>query len=909
MTRALAAGAVPTHTGGRRRWRIGGSIVRLLRLLVAVPLVAVIGFAGLALQGTVRQVVTANRVSDLALLSAEAGSLARALQAERVIAAAELTAGGDTASASYAEQIIRTDAAVAAFQRQRNEVAGDNPVLRRVDAGLNALTTVREQVRSSPRVSLSAIAFSYRILIADLLTFRASVVAETSAQTADEVRAAVAASEAGEAIGQLQIIVLRSLVGGELTPAGQQETAGAQARFVEASNTFLDLADPEWVVRWEQIGTDPQVVAGQRLQDQVGRTLPGQRFAIDPNGWVEATDGWISQLYGIQREMDASVIDAVAAERQQRLYTAVLQGTGILIVLILTAVLTGVVARRITKRLRSLRNIVTTVAYDRLPAVVRELDAAPAGTVRPEEVADRSVSEFPITGNDEIAEVATATRALHREAVRIAGVQAVLRANVAEIFVHLSRREQRLVDAMLAQVDQVERDEADPDRLEQLYRLDHLATRMARINQSLLVLGGSGISRVRQEAVPLDNVIQAALSQIEHYTRVRIGTVDRELSVGGTAVDEVAHLLAELLDNATRYSPPETEVVVSGHALSDRAIVEVVDRGVGLSAARCDQLNAQLSSPGSVDVSGVRAMGLAVVARLAARHGIRVELRPGPVGGTVAEVMMPASVVTRRPVVQPEPVAAVAAQVRPSMVGGRPVVPSVGGSTYAGASASAGRGVINAGRATVSAPAPLFRPAPDAPPAAVPEQAPAVAPTVPPAVMPAPAPAAVAHVPAAAPERVPTVASVPAPAAAHAQTPAAHASAPAGAPAPSAPSPASGPTPAAAGAGAPARSGAVATKDRRAVNGWFKTALDGESVIVTWPDDDGRRWAAASEPAPAPTPAQDGLPRRVPQHHLIPDAPQPAPAASRKLDPGAVSAAMSAYAKGVAGRRAPSSSS
>ncbi|WJK42765.1 sensor histidine kinase [Solwaraspora sp. WMMA2056] len=884
---------MPSDSGARHRWRIGGgSIVGLLRFLVAVPLVAVIGFAGLALQGTVRQVLTADRASELALLSTEAGALARALQSERVVAAAELTTGSETASASYAEQVVRTDAAIAAFQQQRGEVDTDSAVLQRVDAGLNALATVREQVRSSPRVSLSAIAFSYRILIADLLAFRTSVVAETSAQTADEVRAAVAVSEAGEAIGQLQIIVLRSLVGGELTAAGQQESAGAQARFVEASTSFLDLADPQWVVRWEQIGTDPQVVAGQRLQDQVGRTLPGERFALDRDVWIEATDGWIGQLYGIQREMDVAVADAVATERQQRLYTAILQGTGILLVLVLTAVLTGVVARRITKRLRSLRNIVTTVAYDRLPAVVRELDAAPAGTVRPDEVADRSVSEFPITGTDEIAEVATATRALHREAVRVAGVQAVLRANVAEIFVHLSRREQRLVDAMLAQVDEVERDETDPDRLEQLYRLDHLATRMARINQSLLVLGGSGISRVRQEAVPLDSVIQAALSQIEHYTRVRIGTVDRELSVVATAVDEVAHLLAELLDNATRYSPPETEVLVSGHALADRAIVEVVDRGVGLSAQRCEQLNAQLASPGSVDVSGVRAMGLAVVARLASRHRIRIELHPGPAGGTVAEVIMPAAVVTRRPVAQPEPMP-VAAQVRPSMVGGRSTAPGAVDGVPPYPAIGAGRAVVGAGRAVASAPAPLFRPAPTPTPTPNPVPAPLTAPAV------APAPAAT---PLAAPPSAP------------AMPPSAPLTAPAVAPAPAATS-VPAPTAAIGVATSTHSDGAAtgnpaATGDRRTVNGWFRTALDGEAVIVTWPDDGGRRWAEASEPPPAPTPAPDGLlPRRVPQHHLIPDAPQPAPAAARKLDPGAVSAAMSAYAKGVAGRRAPAATS
>ncbi|MGC5050973.1 nitrate- and nitrite sensing domain-containing protein [Micromonospora sp. DT48] len=831
MTGVTAAAAVRTHAEARRGWLARGSIVRLLRLLVAVPLIAVVGFAGLALEGTVRQVLNAGTVHDVVTLSTQAGALARALQAERVIAAVEVTTQGQAASAAFDEQVARTDAEIVEFQRRRAEVSSGNSALQRVDAGLISLSTVRQQVRASPRATLSAIAFSYRILIADLLAFRASVATDTSTRIADDVRAAVAVSEAGEAIGQLQVIVLRSLAGGELTPAGQQEIVGAQARYAEATNAFLALAEPGWVANWEQIGTDAQVVAAQRLQDQVGRTLPGGRLAVDANAWVEATDGWVSQMFRIQSEVDAAVAERVSTERGQLLRNALAQGAGIFLVLALTVVLTGVVARRITRRLRSLRNTVTKVAYDRLPAVVRELSAAPPGSVQPDEVADRSVAEFRITGSDEIAEVATATRALHREAVRIAGEQAVMRANIAEIFVHLSRREQRLVDAMLAQVDEVERDEADPERLQQLYRLDHLATRMARINQSLLVLGGSGISRVRQEPVPLDHVLQAALSQIEHYTRVRIGTVDKELAIAGTAVDEIVHLVAELLDNATGYSPPDAEVLVTGHALSDRAIVQVVDQGVGLSAQRCAHLNAALANPSTIDVSGVRAMGLTVVARLAARHAVKVELRPGPKGGTVAEITLPAPIVERRPAQQLQPVEAELTRPRPSAAVARPVaatvaradLPVAGSRTPTPTVGRAPVGAVTAGAGRSSAP---------------------------------PSPNPVARPAAPAPLFKPATQAQPV------------------------------------GSGRPAGP---------TVNGWFKTALDDDSAAVIWPVDAGETWATTTPPLAT----QVGLPRRVPQPHLVPEVPQRIADPRRKLDPTAVAAAMSAYAKGVAGRRAP----
>jgi signal transduction histidine kinase len=275
--------------------------------------------------------------------------------------------------------------------------------------------------------------------------------------------------------------------------------------------------------------------------------------------------------------------------------------------------------------------------------VVRELNAAPAGTLRHDEIADRSAADLVIDSehDDEIAAVGAAVRELFREAVRTAGEQAVMRKNIGDMFVHLSHREQRLVDALLAQVDRVEHDETDPERLYQLYQLDNLATRMGRINKSLLVLGGSGASRVRREAVPMVMVVQAALSQIEQYPRVRMGQLDSRMLVAGDVVDELAHMLAELLDNATTYSPPDTEVWVNGQPLRDCLILQVIDQGVGLSAQRRDQLNVRLSAPAAAELTSLRSMGLMVVGRLASRHRLRVELRAGPRGGTVAEVAIP----------------------------------------------------------------------------------------------------------------------------------------------------------------------------------------------------------------------------------------------------------------------------
>ncbi|QSB13268.1 nitrate- and nitrite sensing domain-containing protein [Natronosporangium hydrolyticum] len=873
MTRTIATAAVAPHAL-RPRWRPRGNIATLLRLLVAVPLLAVVGFAGLTFSNSVRQVAEAGEMQQLAALSTDAGSLARTLQAERTAAAVALTSGDASAIQEFDRAARDTDDAIDAFASHGAPTDAVTGTLRQVDTGLGNLETVRGQVAASEYATLSAVSFSYRILIADLLTLREEAAAGTSSLLVDDARAAAALAASGEAIGQLQIVVLRSLAMAELTPAAQQESASARARLADASTDFLDLADPSWAAQWEQVGTDASVVTAQRLQDEVGRALPGERLRLDATEWTEATNVWMAELYTVQRAVDAEFAEQLAAARGVQLRNAAVQAAGILLVVALTAVLTSVVAQRITKRLRRLQESANTAAYERLPAVVRELSAT-TQPLSPNEIADRSAAELVVVGDDEIAEVGAAVRALHREAVRTAGEQAVLRGKVAEMFVHLSRREQRLVDSLLVQVDRVERDETDPDRLRELYELDHLATRMARINQSLLVLGGSGTSRVRGKAVPIVTVVQAGLSQIEQYTRVWIGSFDDGHCVAGEAVDELAHLLAELLDNATAYSSPETEVWVESQSLPDVLVLRVIDQGVGLSHQRCAQINAQLAEPGSVEIAGVRAMGLIVVGQLAARWDIQVALRPATSGGTVAEVRIPWQLISWG---APEPAAPQWGSAAPQSAAPQPAAARSEFPPPQQHAVTQPMPVATASRATHA-----VMPAPTAEP---------------PQARPAPAP------PPAAPLFQP------------ASTPLAGA-----APSVVAPSVAGPPT----------------------INGWFETVVEGTDAVVAWPDGGGQQWAAAMERAVAiassgssgssgpaglsgsagsagapgptgpagspgsPAPANGELPRRVPQQHLMPAAPTPTEGGGNRLDPSSIAAAMSAYARGVAGHRPPSS--
>jgi hypothetical protein len=230
---------------------------------------------------------------------------------------------------------------------------------------------------------------------------------------------------------------------------------------------------------------------------------------------------------------------------------------------------------------------------------------------------------------------------VHREALRLAANEAALRGNVNAMFVNLSRRSQSLVERQIRLIDDLEQGEQDPERLSSLFQMDHLATRMRRNSENLLVLAGHDESRRWNQPVALVDVLRAALSEIEQYERVTLN-VQPGIAVRGQAVSDVVHLTAELVENATSFSAADTPVTIAGHLLSSGGVLlEITDQGVGMGAEEMAHANWRLDNPPVVDVAVSRRMGLFVVARLAARHGIRVRLRPAASGGLIALVWLP----------------------------------------------------------------------------------------------------------------------------------------------------------------------------------------------------------------------------------------------------------------------------
>ncbi|MFF9201357.1 nitrate- and nitrite sensing domain-containing protein [Streptomyces sp. NPDC014986] len=393
---------------------------------------------------------------------------------------------------------------------------------------------------------------------------------------------------------------------------------------------------------------DPDYVAPpvkpETMISELGRlpsTDPAARAELAGQGITPANWWAVNTLkFDGYREIESDLADtavneaAQIADEAQR--DALITGAAVVIALLAAFVLAGMVARQMSRSMRRLRNAAFGIAEQRLPMLVDQLSRTDPGRV------DTKVAPIPISSTDEIGEVARAFDQVHREAVRLAAEQALLRGNINAIFTNLSRRNQSLIEGQLTLITDLENNEADPDQLENLFRLDHLATRMRRNGENLLVLAGEEPGRRWDQPVPLVDVLRAASSEVEQYERIELSGVP-EAEIHGRAVTDLVHLLAELLENATTFSSPQTKVRVTATRLPDgRVMVEIHDKGIGLTAEDFADINHKLANPPTVDVAISQRMGLFVVGRLSERHGIRVQLRPsGEQAGTTSLVMLP----------------------------------------------------------------------------------------------------------------------------------------------------------------------------------------------------------------------------------------------------------------------------
>nr|WP_232234663.1 nitrate- and nitrite sensing domain-containing protein [Actinoplanes sp. N902-109] len=619
-----------------------------LALILFVPLVAVLALATVRLVDIGIQAVDASRVEDLTRLSTDISQVTQSMHNERMAAAQYLATPGAKADAAggYNAFVARTDEWIDKYSADRKTL--DSPPaavearLDRIDDHLRTLDATRRKIAERDQIAVSEAVLRYSVVLTDLVGYGEDLSQYAGdGEVADSLRAVSAFARAKAGTAEQEAVTYAARVSGPISAEQLSSFTATQTSQQEALESFALVATTDQQNLVDRTVTGDAVNLADTTTTQVVRGEPVTPKDIsDSLGGVVDLMRWAEQRLESQALQQAS--DRSAAVSRQ----AAVEAGLVLLVLVLAIALAVMLARSLNQSLRRLREGALAVANRDLPdAVARLRDVRNLGDGGADDIVRQVRDPIRLTNRDEVGQVAQAFNVVHREAVRIAAEQAALRTSVSAMFLNLARRSQSLVDRMIGELDQIERGEEDPKRLAQLFELDHLATRMRRNDENLLVLAGADSSAPRREDALVVDALRAAQSEVELYNRIEFGTVDTDISITAIAVNDVVRLVAELLDNATRFSPPNTVVVADGRRIRDYVVIQVEDRGLGMSEEQMDSLNRRLAEPPDVDVAAFRLMGLAVVSRLAGRYGIRVELRANIEGGTVAQVILPNSIV------------------------------------------------------------------------------------------------------------------------------------------------------------------------------------------------------------------------------------------------------------------------
>ncbi|MEU3351480.1 nitrate- and nitrite sensing domain-containing protein [Streptomyces sp. NPDC037389] len=628
-----------------RNWRISTRLISLL----ALPVVAATTLGALRIDDALINVDQLDHMKLLTEMTGKATQLADALQEER-----DRSAGPIVSNNAKDDQIVATrlkaDRAIDAFKSTTAKVQPNDPTMVGVRTTLVDISKQLDKIKAIrgtayQDASISQTVNNYNALITSLLSLSQDMAQATSNSDMITSTRALATFSSAKEYASIQRAVLSAALanpkGAGLSPNDHLYGKSALDNEEEALRRFTAIRAGDSADLLKALnGGDTNVTAANTFAEHAfgnnADALKSEKTSY--RDWYDQDSVKLEEMAKIEQTL-LSQMDQKALElRDEANQEAILNGALIVLVLGISLVGAFVVARSMVRSLRRLQDTAQKVAQERLPELVKQLSETD-----PQDV-DTSVESVGVHSRDEIGQVAKAFDHVHQEAVRLAAEQALLRGNVNAMFTNLSRRSQGLIQRQLSLISELESREADPDQLSSLFRLDHLATRMRRNGENLLVLAGEEPGRRWTRPVPLVDVLRAAASEVEQYERIELSGVP-PTEVAGRVVNDLVHLLAELLENATSFSSPQTKVKVTGHALPDgRVLVEIHDTGIGLSPEDLAAINERLASPPTVDVSVSRRMGLFVVGRLSLRHGIRIQLRPSDSGGTTALVMLPVDV-------------------------------------------------------------------------------------------------------------------------------------------------------------------------------------------------------------------------------------------------------------------------
>ncbi|MET8864802.1 nitrate- and nitrite sensing domain-containing protein [Nonomuraea sp. NPDC004580] len=613
---------------------------KLLRILL-LPLVSMVALWGFIAYSSVDEIVEVSQTQDRwEAIGSPLLQLIVELQRERQLSAE--APGSTTAYKPLAEQRQQTDAQVGKVREiVRTIIEGDSDATpAQVEAmveALDGLQSLRASADGGVLAPTLTVIEAYNNLIAVVNRQFTDRDALSDVSSYRAVRGMAAFSATAEYLWREHAVLTSTIVQRRMTPTDRAAfVAAMSSRRLVFANAERD-AGPELRAAYDRL------VAGEPYKRVVA--VEDELFTFDTGGAPPVTarewKGDAEAVLGQINQATQAELARAAAEAQSQKVGAYWR-IGLVLLLGLAAVLVSLAlsyrfGRSLVDELLRLQGSAVELAEQRLPRLVERLrrgdDVDPA-------------TEAPALDPAETAEVnrvVDAFAAVRRTAVEAAVGQAALRKGVSQVFLNLARRNQALLHRQLALLDTMERRVEEPEVLEDLFKLDHLTTRMRRHAENLIILSDSSPARRWRDPVPLFDVVRAAVLEVEDYTRVTVAPMPDAPLLVGAAVTDVIHLVAELIENATVYSPPNTTVQVRGVTAANGVALEVEDRGLGLNDATLAELNARLSDTPEFDLADTDRLGLFVVARLAARHGIKIMLRRSPYDGTTAIVLLPAT--------------------------------------------------------------------------------------------------------------------------------------------------------------------------------------------------------------------------------------------------------------------------
>ena len=636
-------------SGRPRRTR---SIRVRLSVLLVVPLVSLVALWGYAASVSLGKAVSEQNAQTV---DTQTGAASQQLLAQLALERADTYVWLSTDRRAPRSQLdatrTATDAALVHYRVSVAAITGllssrVTPEVAALYQNLSPLTTDRAAIDAGTMTALAAFQ-AYNGFVDSLFQFLHDEIASADLSIDSYVReeGLVDGGRVLEMVGREA-----GLVGGALASGGRMSPAGHEL-FVQSVNDHQLLQQevlvnlgPQYDARFVQLVNSPVYARFTAMENRIVTSSPGSApipvsAAAWQSGLLSLTAGFTNADVATAQQLTSDLARSGDSLLTQLLLVG---GLGLAAVLVSAFFLLRFV-RSIAKELTRLLSAVRTLAEERLPVLVSRL--------RRGEDVDLAAEAPQVTVRSrttEVARIADAFAAVQRTAVEAAVGQADLRKGVNKVFRSLARRSQSLLHRQLSMLDSMERRSEEPDALAELFRLDHLTTRMRRHAEGLIILSGAAPGRGWRQPVPIVEVLRGAIGEIEDYTRVDIVTQSRD-AVAGNAVADVIHLLAELIENAASYSPPSTRIRVRANPVASGFAVEIEDRGLGIFPAELEVINQHLADPPEFDLADSDRLGLFVVSRLAARHQIRVTLRRSAYGGTTAIVLLPRDIMTPEP--------------------------------------------------------------------------------------------------------------------------------------------------------------------------------------------------------------------------------------------------------------------